>query len=221
MDIVRNWVINIITVIIVSFFAEILMPNGNFKKYSKLVIGLIVMVMIIKPVVQISNSELLLNKITLEISNYIDKARIAEQSKIMEEKQAQQIIKTYHANLTDQVKQRVKVMSEAYEPEVRVNVDTNLKSSGFGSIREIEISLLPDRGNKVVTAIAPVRPMKVNTRSQNINQQETSAKQTNASQQDILTKEEEQLRMKIIDGLQAVYNIPRENIKIHVKKNVQ
>ncbi|MDK2798703.1 MAG: stage sporulation protein [Clostridiales bacterium] len=221
----RSWIVNIITVMMLTFFAEMLIPNGKFKRYSKLVLGLIVIITIIKPIVQISNREMWLNKITVDTSNYLDRSKVTEQSKIMKQKQIDQIVRTYYNNLTDQIEKRVQSISKEYTTKVKVNVDTDINSSGFGSIRGIEVLLSPDEHSSVVETVAPVRPLNISTHSKSTEQQDeymNNDKDSNvnvALNKNIYTKEEEQLRLKIIDSLQTVYNVPGENIKINIQKS--
>lgn len=203
---IRTWIINIITIMIVSAFAEIIIPDGSFKKYTKLVIGLIVMVIIIKPVIQLSNQEVLLHKLTLETGNYIEKMQVIEKSKMMEEKQRQQIISTYRSNLKSQVKQRVTEVCENYEAKVTVDTDTNIQSSGFGSIRGIEITLSPNNKNNVVAVVAPVEKIDISG--------QTFEKEKKPEE----TKEEQQLKTRILEYLHGIYSVPKENITINIQK---
>ncbi|MGE4282237.1 MAG: stage III sporulation protein AF [Clostridia bacterium] len=218
MDIFRNWIINIITVMIVSFFVEILMPDGSFKKYSKLVLGLIVMIVIIKPIVQLSDSEALLNRMTIETANYIDRAKVTEQSEVLQQKQTQQIVSTYQNKITEQINQRVKSVSGQYDANAKVQIDTNLESSGFGSIRNIEIVLTLGSEGEYVPAITTIEPVKI---SENPDQYLNQTQEMNKDIDEQITKEEEQMRIKILDNLSSIYNIPRDNIKIHIQKNVK
>ncbi len=202
MELMRNWIINIITVVMLSAFAEIIIPEGSFKKYSKLVIGLIVMIVILRPLVYITDSEALLHKITLETGNQIDKMKIIEQSHYMQEKQRQQIVRTYHDNLTEQVKQRVDSVCGPYETQVVISADTDLESSGFGSIRAIEIRLQPQEEG--ITTIKPVQTVHI---SKNLPAEEREAEEN---------EKEKVLKRQIVDTLQAIYNVPEENIRVEI-----
>jgi hypothetical protein len=167
----------------------------------------------------LSDSEALLNRITIETGNYIDKTKVIQQSKMLEEKQTQQIINTYQAKITEQVATRVKAISGRYDARVNVNIDTNLDSSSFGSIRDMEILLASGSAAGSVPAIASIKPVNISTHdNKNGDRQDTQNKATNDSE---ISREEEQLRLKILDNLEAVYNIPRDNIKIYLQKNVE
>ncbi|MDP4087756.1 MAG: stage III sporulation protein AF [Bacillota bacterium] len=55
MDAMRSWVINICTTIFFITAVEMLLPNDKLKKYSKFVLGLILMTVIINPLVKFLN----------------------------------------------------------------------------------------------------------------------------------------------------------------------
>ncbi|NLY43495.1 MAG: stage III sporulation protein AF [Clostridiaceae bacterium] len=217
MEVIRNWIINIITIVIVSFFAEMIIPGGSFKKYAKLVIGIVVMIALVKPVIQLSNSEQLLSKMTVEVSNYVDRTRIAERSRLLEEKQNSQIVNIYHEQLTRDIERRVNAISQTYYSQVEVNIDRDIKSSGFGSIRSINITLIP-RQEEGGDNIPVVKPVKITVGSEKSGFISERAQQEMPYVKDVLTKEEEELKLKLIDQLQAIYNIPGDNIKINIKK---
>jgi stage III sporulation protein AF len=49
LEIVKEWVKNIFIIIVAVSFIEILMPEGNMKKYLKFIFSLIIMVIILSP----------------------------------------------------------------------------------------------------------------------------------------------------------------------------
>lgn len=59
-DWVKEWVRTISAVLFFSVVAEMLMPEGNMKKYAKLVLGVFIVIVIIDPVVRLAGGRLLL-----------------------------------------------------------------------------------------------------------------------------------------------------------------
>ncbi|MBE7030777.1 MAG: stage III sporulation protein AF [Ruminococcaceae bacterium] len=53
MEFIREYIMSIIVVILFSVLLEMIMPGSSFKKYIKLVVGLLIMFAIIKPVIHI------------------------------------------------------------------------------------------------------------------------------------------------------------------------
>lgn len=73
MDFLNSWLQGIIIAVIVSSIIEMILPNGNSKKYAKVVLGVYVVFTIITPVVnQFFNSDFELSSI-LNIENYTKK----------------------------------------------------------------------------------------------------------------------------------------------------
>ncbi len=209
MELMRNWMISLITVVIISSFVEMLMPSGSFKKYSKLVVGLIIMVIIIQPILMLTDNDQLFSKYAFEASNHIDKMSIVDKSDVVKEKQMQQIINTYNHNLNNQIQQSVRSLSGGHEAEVIVHTDSDLDSSGFGSIRSIDVVLTSPSNQSTVAVVAPVKEITVGDDESGIEKEKK------------LTKEEETLKRKIIENLQTVYNVPGENIQVDIQKNMR
>lgn len=53
MTYIRAYALSIIAIVLFSVLLEIMMPSGNFKKYIKLVAGLLVMFVLIRPIVKL------------------------------------------------------------------------------------------------------------------------------------------------------------------------
>ncbi len=207
MELMRNWMISLITVVIISSFVEMLMPSGSFKKYSKLVVGLIIMLIIVQPILMLTDNDQLFSKYAFEASNQIDKMAIVGKSDMVKEKQMEQIVSTYNHNLNKQIQQSVRSLSGEHEAEVIVHTDSDLESSGFGSIRNIDVVLTSQSNNSTIAVVAPVNEISIGD------------EQLEVEEENKLTKEDETLRRKIIENLQTVYNVPEENIKVEIQKN--
>ena len=53
MDGIYGWIITIVAAVLIFNLADILMPNGNVKRISGAVIGIVIVAMIINPIVSI------------------------------------------------------------------------------------------------------------------------------------------------------------------------
>ena len=79
----RNWCEGLVVAVIISIIIEMLVPEGNNKKYIKVVIGLYIVFVIINPILDIFNYDFDLKSIisydTIEtsssITNYEDNIR--------------------------------------------------------------------------------------------------------------------------------------------------
>ena len=209
MDFLRTWIINIITVVMMAAFADMIIPDGSFKKYTKVVVGLIIMVIIIQPLVIISRQEVLMHRLTFETSNYIERMNVIEASSRIEDMQAQQIINAYQSQLTDQIQQKVQSITENYHALVKVGTDGNINSSGFGVIRYIDVTLVPVKKEGAVEVIAPIQPLEISG---------TSSKEKNEDEEKALTTAQQALIQNVKKYLQEVYNLPKESVYVKIQK---
>lgn len=58
MDYISGWARGLITIVIMSSFIELILPRGDIKKYVRFASGLIIIVLIVKPLFNIKNIEI-------------------------------------------------------------------------------------------------------------------------------------------------------------------
>lgn len=58
MEYISSWTKGLITIVVLSSFIELLMPKGDIKKYVRFASGLIIILMIIKPLIDIKSISL-------------------------------------------------------------------------------------------------------------------------------------------------------------------
>ena len=83
--IVRGWCEEFVIAVIISLIIEMLLPEGNNKKYVKVIIGIYIIFVMINPIFELINYRIdfkeILNTKSIEVSsstsNYIDDIRIA------------------------------------------------------------------------------------------------------------------------------------------------
>ncbi len=207
MEFLRDWIISIITVVTISSFAEILMPNGSFRKYAQLVMGIIIMILIMRPATQILNVDKLLDKFTVSTESSIDKNIIIQKSRIIKEKQMEQIIDTMENKVLLAVKRSIMDISGSFDSTIELEIDKNIKSSGFGSLRKIGVTLIP-LDKKILKSKVP-RVKEVDL-SNDLDFRNNTYEKENAENKKMITK--------ITEALHEVYNVPRENINIYVQR---
>ena len=124
------YVKNIILVMIFDAFAQMLLPNNNFKKYMNIVMGFIIILVVLEPIRAIfSNSE----KFDLEvfsIQSQIKNNSFIEQKEFYENKQEELILNTYTENIKQQIRQ---IVSKGSEVEIE-SIDVELEEYNIKSI---------------------------------------------------------------------------------------
>jgi len=209
MDVIREWIITIVSVIIFITFIEILIPNSSNKRYINVVVGLLVMMVILKPLIYFMKDEVYLGEKILQTSNYLEyetaKKRVVNNGEYF---QTEAVIQLYKQYLSDQMKNRLEKMTDYMVADIDLIVDQNAEE-GFGMIEKIDITF--ENPSQVAAEVSnnekKVGEIKINVsldKKNNTNTVET---------QSIWINNEERL---IKDDFSAYYNLPRDNINIYI-----
>ena len=135
----KNWANQIIVALIIATIFEMILPNGNNKKYIKMIIGLYVLFTIIQPI---------LTKITgnnLEIANlnyekYFDKSILETSSQDFDNNNSKLIEQAYIDNIKNDIK--IKIKQKGYEVvNCNISIISNEKSQEYGVLESIQIQV--------------------------------------------------------------------------------
>lgn len=194
MNWISNWIQGIIIAVIIGTIIEMILPEGNCKKYIKVVIGVYILFSVVSPVItKITGNEFRVSDI-YDINTYIEASTKNNQENI-EINQQNQIKQVYITNLKSDMKQKIeekgyKVKSISLEVEndeqyslkkIFIQISKNtLENNTNDNINEINITI----GNN------------------------TKHKEENIS---ISSKEQNDLKQY----LSSIYNLEQKNININ------
>lgn len=132
-----NWIEQIaVAVIIVSIF-ELILPNGNLKKYIKVVLGIYVVFCIIAPFV---NSSDLYSVKDIDLEEYVQKSETSVNQETMDFR----LQELYIEQLKNDIENKVK--ENGYKVN-KINIDANLNSSSSNpGIHSIDLVLNENKG---------------------------------------------------------------------------
>lgn len=106
MNWISGWIQGIIIAVIIGTIIEMLLPNGNCKKYVKVVIGVYILFSIVSPVItKVTGNEFRVSDI-YDINTYIEVSAKSSQENI-ENSQQNQIKQVYITNLKNDMKQKI------------------------------------------------------------------------------------------------------------------
>lgn len=131
-----NWAEAIIIAVIIGTIIEMLLPEGNCKKYIKVVIGIYVMFTIVNPIItKISGKEITVSDI-LELDEYISQAEenIKNQNEIEIENE-NNIMEMYVSGIKQDIK--LNVEEKGY---VVTNVDIEIEDNKNYKIKKIIVN---------------------------------------------------------------------------------
>ena len=106
MNWISGWIQGIIIAVIIGTIIEMLLPDGNCKKYVKVVIGVYILFSIVSPVItKVTGNEFRVSDI-YDINTYIEVSTKSSQENI-ENSQQNQIKQVYITNLKNDMKQKM------------------------------------------------------------------------------------------------------------------
>ena len=134
----RTWANQIIVVIIIATILEMLLPNGNNKKYIKMIIGLYVLLAIIQPIF----SKLTGNNIAIESFNYqkyFKKSNIETSSDDFEKNNTKLINHAYLENVKNDI--RTKLQKRGYVVTKSEIQTIEEQGENYGNIQKVSLSI--------------------------------------------------------------------------------
>lgn len=135
MEWVSNWIQGIIIAVIISTIIEMVLPEGNCKKYIKVVIGVYILFSIISPVInKVTGNNLKLADI-FDLDEYIE-ASTSNTYQNVNDAQERQIKEIYQNSLKNDMKE--KIQTKGYKV---INIFIDIEDNEQYSINEINLRL--------------------------------------------------------------------------------
>lgn len=188
-----TWAKSIILAVIVSTIIQMILPEGNNKKYIKTVIGLYILFTIISPII----SKISGGNSTIDVSKYENYFNVESTTTASTNVIDKNLDNTYTSSIKADIKNRMK------QKGYKVNsLDANIElknEESYGTINNLKISLEREENNN-------------NSNIQAVNKIEIKiSNNTNEVKQNNLTSMEKQ---EIKNYLSETYSIKKENIEV-------
>ena len=196
MNWISNWIQGIIIAVIIGTIIEMLLPEGNCKKYVKVVIGVYILFSIVSPVItKVTGSEFRVSDI-YDINSYIEASTKSTQdyAEINKENQIKQI---YETNLKKDMKQKIE--EKGYKVK---SIFLELANDEQYTLKKINISLSLKEQNTEENDVKIVNEIQISVANNNEDQ---------TGDVKISYKEQENLKTY----LSSVYNLDKKDININ------
>lgn len=203
-----NWAGAIIVAVIIGTIIEMILPEGNSKKYIKVVIGIYILFTIISPVISKFIGKSIAVSDVLDITEYIEES--AASSKIentLDTQNEQNIKEIYMDSLKRDIKSKVEGKNYVVD-----NVDVTIMDDENYTLEKIYLSVSKQQeetnnSTNEVTEVAAINKVQieVSTTKTEENKEERADKKDKLS-----TKEKNKLK----EYLSGVYEIAERNIQI-------
>lgn len=195
MNWISGWIQGIIIAVIIGTIIEMLLPDGNCKKYVKVVIGVYILFSIVSPVItKVTGNEFRVSDI-YDINTYIEVSTKSSQENI-ENSQQNQIKKVYITNLKNDMKQKI-------------------QEKGY-SVKSLTLEISNDEQYTLKKIFAQVskRKNEENNEVKGVNEINITISNTTENiEEDISISTKEQNDLKAY--LSGIYNLEEKNINIY------
>lgn len=200
-EFLNSWVQGIVVAIIIATVIEMLVPEGNNKKYVKIIIGIYIIFTIVSPVIS------KLGKQEIDFTNSIDISKYQKE------------IKKYSVDTNQFQKESEKSIQDVYISNLKTDMKSKLEEKGY-KVNQIQIRTGAE-GEYIVEEIRlqleknqkEEIEQKQNTVQVNIVKIEISEEETKEDK--LQNKLEEKEIKEIKTYLTNVYEIKEENIKVN------
>lgn len=195
MNWISGWIQGIIIAVIIGTIIEMFLPDGNCKKYVKVVIGVYILFSIVSPVItKVTGNEFRVSDI-YDINTYIEVSTKSSQENI-ENSQQNQIKQVYITNLKNDMKQKI-------------------QEKGY-SVKSLTLEISNDEQYTLKKIFAQVtkRKNEENNEVKGVNEINITISNTTENiEEDISISTKEQNDLKAY--LSGIYNLEEKNININ------
>ncbi|MBU5437547.1 stage III sporulation protein AF [Tissierella sp. MSJ-40] len=157
-DFIRTWIIDIVIMFIFISIVELVLPNGNMKKYINMIVGLLIIFTIINPFIKLFNIDLNLDK---AVFNQISQQDIAiNEDKEFLLNQEKQVAMLYEEKIRREIIELVEVNTTFKISEM--NIDINTDEDDYGNIALLELVIeekqetIEDKNKIVIKEVKPI-----------------------------------------------------------------
>lgn len=202
-----DWIRNIALFVIFSALIELLMPENHFRKYIHMILGLILMLILIRPITSIFWGKHNTFENLIEINQLeMDRQSILKQSSDIASKQEELIFETYKINLGEQIRKLIEKNTDLIVNDITIIVNEDKKDKEYGVIQAVDMTVAKkEETNSKVIGIVPIKPIEINT-----NKKEKQNKKE--------AVQENEMEKNIKKLLINFYNLSSDNIYITVQK---
>lgn len=201
MEFITSWVQGIIVAVIIGSIIEMLLPNGNSKKYIKVVIGVYIVFNIVSPIInKFTGKELKLDSI-IDINKYEDKLSSYEvDTKSLENTNNSNIKEVYILNLKKDIK--AKIEEKGY---IVNTIQIEIKNTDEYKVKNINMTISKRENKKEEKKVNEIEKVNIEVKIENNANEETTE----------MIRLTEKEKSEIKDYISSVYEINKKNININ------
>lgn len=192
----KQWSNQIIVAVIVSTIIEMILPEGNNKKYIKMIIGIYILFTILHPVIGKFTQN---NKLEFDYSKYFPTSAEITTSSSFEDENSKLIQQTYIDSIKKDI--NTKILAKGYKV-ISCKVDMLQSGDDYGTINSLSLELTK-------------KQEKVENKTNNIQINQIQINENKSSNKEDRKKVNENEKKEIIEYLSNEYSIKKDKIFIN------
>ena len=149
LELLREWAVTLAGIVVFGSMCEVILPEGNFQKYVRLAVGMLLILALVSPVPRL---------LRLEIPDVFSGGASAEayqERAEMEERQKADVMRTYQQELAKKLRLTLMSKIEDIDPQVRCEAEES-DPARFGNINEVLVILDADTSADVTERIKAI-----------------------------------------------------------------
>ncbi len=139
LEFIKNWTVNIVTLVLFIVMIEMLLPKGRIKKYVNLLTGTILIIAIIEPFTGFFGRSFDFSAYQTAAAGTMDRKEIEKAGRLLEEEQVKQTIGIYRNRIIEQIERQAKEVEGVRGARADVIINEDHQSVTFGEIKRIYI----------------------------------------------------------------------------------
>jgi len=199
---IKEWSNQIIVAVIIATIFEMILPNGNIKKYIKIVIGIYVLFTVIQPIgTKLTGKEIEISNFNYE--KYFDEDLLEISSENFNDNNSKLIEQTYINNIKNDIK--LKMENKGYKvTNCNIQIKVSRSQQEYGIIENIILKVEKiEQEQEESTNIVEIEKVEVEINNDISNK---GTEKSNVSEDE---------KRKIIEYIASEYSIDKKNIVIN------
>ncbi|MDF2884814.1 MAG: stage sporulation protein [Clostridiaceae bacterium] len=166
----KDWVINICIVVFFVTAVEMILPDNKMKKYAKLILGLIIITVLIKPIIKVFDKNYDIDAYATKAAETLSKGNYNDDFTKYEQSNVNSTIENFNSNLKTLCEKILKEKMPQYNYNVEVKSEYNQSDNNF-QIKEINVSVADGKVQKIKKIVINDDSKYVNTGKENVNEE--------------------------------------------------
>ena len=194
MDYFVGWVKNIAIFYVMATLVQNLIPDNKYRRYVKLFLGIVMVILLVKPLGDILGVNERYESILQDKNNEGMEAELKAELGMVDEERSRIIISEYSEKICSVIEEYVTSLG-AYYIDAQVEIDTDADSDSFGGIKSLTVNV--SRGDAYRTDRINIDEIKIGD-----------------GEKDDMN--DELLSVRIKNYLSDFYNLSKRNIYVNI-----